>query len=83
MGVLQREIFKEEEKMNNKEYTERNIGLTFDFLRQVSDDPSILENISDGAIIEFIDKDYIKTEYPESQKPNRFIKVKNQFELID
>ena len=69
--------------MNNKEFTERNIGLTFDFLRQVSDDPSILESISDGALIEFIDKDYIKTEYPESQKPNRFIKVKNQFELID
>ncbi len=69
--------------MNNKEYTERNIGLTFDFLRQVSDDPSILESISDGTVIEFIDKDYIKTEYLESVKPNRFIKVKNQFELID
>jgi hypothetical protein len=69
--------------MNNKEYTERNIGLTFDFLRQVSRDPSIMESISDGAIIEFIDKDYSKIEYPQSVKPNRYIKVKNQFELID
>ena len=69
--------------MNNKEFTERNIGLTFDFLRQVSGDPSILESISNGAVIEFIDKDYIKTEYPESVKPGRFIKVKNQFEMID
>ena len=69
--------------MTNKEYTERNIGLTFDFLRQVLDDHSIIESIPDNAIIEFIDKDYIKTEYPQSIKPNRFIKVKNQFELID
>jgi hypothetical protein len=69
--------------MTNKEYTERNIGLTFDFLRQVLDDPSIIESIPDNAIIEFIDKDYVKTEYPQSIKPNRFIKVKNQFELID
>jgi hypothetical protein len=69
--------------MNNKEFIDRNIGLTFDFLRQVKDDPSILESIPDGAVIEFIDKDYIKTEYPESVKPGRFIKVKNQFELID
>jgi hypothetical protein len=69
--------------VNNKEYTERNIGLTFDFLRQIVADPSILERISDGTLIEFIDKDYIKTEYPQAIKPNRFIKVKNQFELID
>lgn len=69
--------------MNNKEFIERNIGLTFDFLRQVSGDPSIIESIPDAAVIEFIDKDYSKTEYPQSAKPNRFIKVKNQFELID
>jgi len=69
--------------MNRKEYTERNIGLTFDFLIQVTADPSILENIPDGAVIEFIDKDYSKTEYPHLIKPNSFIKVKNQFELID
>jgi hypothetical protein len=69
--------------MNNKEYTERNIGLTFDFIRQISHDPSILKSIPDGAIIEFIDKDYSKIEYPQSVKPNSYIKVKNQFELID
>lgn len=69
--------------MNNKEYTERNIGLTFDFLRQITIDPSILEKIPNGAIIEFIDKDYTKKETPKSARPNSFIKVKNQFELID
>jgi hypothetical protein len=69
--------------MNNKEYSERNIGLTFDFLKQIVIDPSILERIPDGALIEFIDKDYAKRESPDSTKPNRFIKVNNQFELID
>lgn len=68
--------------MTNKEYTDRNIGLTFDFLRQVIKDPSFLDNIPNGSIIDFVEKDFTKLEYPKSVKPNKFIKVRNQFELI-
>ena len=68
--------------MTNKEYIDRNIGLTFDFLRQIINDPSVLENIQDGAIIDFVEKDFTKTEYPNSVKPNNYIRVNNQFELI-
>jgi len=68
--------------MTNKEYVDRNIGLTFDFLRQIIDDPSVLDNIQDGAIIDFVEKDFTKTEYPNSVKPNKYIKVNNHFELI-
>ena len=68
--------------MTNKEYIDRNIGLTFDFLRQIIIDPSVLENIQDGAIIDFVEKDFTKTEYPNSVKPNKYIRVNNQFELI-
>lgn len=68
--------------MTNKENIDRNIGLTFDFLRQIINDPSVLDNIQDGAIIDFVEKDFTKTEYPNSVKPNKYIRVNNQFELI-
>ncbi len=68
--------------MTNKETVERNIGLTFDFLRQVLKDPSILDEIPDGSVIEFVEKDFAKRETRTSVKPNRYLRVKNQFELL-
>lgn len=69
--------------MTNKETVERNIGLTFDFLRQVVKDPSILDNMPDKAVIEFVDKDVTIAEKANTKnKPNKYIRVKKQFEAI-
>lgn len=69
--------------MTNKETVERNIGLTFDFLRQIVNDPTILDNMPDKAVIEFVDKDVALTEKTHSKnKPNKYIRVKKQFEAI-
>ncbi|RJQ14412.1 MAG: hypothetical protein C4560_12535 [Nitrospiraceae bacterium] len=43
--------------MTRKEYAERNIGMTFDFIRQAIDNPKILDTIPDHAELDFIDKD--------------------------
>lgn len=43
--------------MTGKEKIQRNTGLTFDLLRQWVDNPKELSKISDGILIEFIDKD--------------------------
>jgi hypothetical protein len=43
--------------MTKKEYVERNIGLTFDFLRHLIDHPEMIDTIPDGAELDFIDKD--------------------------
>jgi len=43
--------------MTKKEMAERNIGMTFDFVRQVVNNPQLAETISNGAEIAFIDKD--------------------------
>lgn len=68
--------------MTNKEKINRNIGLTFDFLRQVCDDPSIINDISDGSVLEFVDKDFPITN--EKTLNNKYIiKVKNIFEPIN
>lgn len=43
--------------MTKDEIIEHNIVLTFDFLRQVVKNPSIIEDIEDNSIIEFIEND--------------------------
>jgi hypothetical protein len=68
--------------MTNKEYTDRNIGLTFDFLREVVISPDMLEKIPDNATLEFVEKDFTKTILPNAIKPNAYIKVRSQFEML-
>jgi len=43
--------------MTKKEYMERNIGITFDFIRHLIDHPEIIDTIPNGAELDFIDKD--------------------------
>ncbi len=43
--------------MTKKEYMERNIGITFDFIRHLIDHPEIIDTIPNGAELAFIDKD--------------------------
>ena len=43
--------------MTKKDCAERNIGMTFDFIRQILEIPDILDTIPDGAELDFIDKD--------------------------
>ncbi|MFA4853300.1 MAG: hypothetical protein WC599_12350 [Bacteroidales bacterium] len=69
--------------MTNKETVERNIGLTFDFLRQMLKEPSIFDKIPDGSVIEFVEKDFAKRVTKVSVKPNRYLKVNSQFELLE
>ena len=43
--------------MTKKEYADRNIGVTFDFVRHIIDHPEIIDTIPAGAELDFIDKD--------------------------
>ena len=71
--------------MTNKEIINRNIGLTFDFLRQVVKDPSILEKIPDGSTLEFVEKDFSQIEKNEKSRPKskrKYMRVQSNLELI-
>jgi len=71
--------------MTKKETINRNIGLTFDFLRQVANDPSILDKIPDGTTLEFVEKDFSKTVKPEKKKKETaktYLRVKSNLEII-
>ncbi len=68
--------------MTNKEIVNRNIGLSFDFIRQIINSPEIIDSIDDNTTIEFLQKDYPERETSKRIIADKFIKVKRKFELI-
>ena len=68
--------------MTNKETVNRNIGLTFDFVKQIIKNPELIDKIKDNSTIEFLQKDYPEREHTKQIIADKFIKVKRNFELI-
>lgn len=50
--------------MTKKEIIEKNIGMTFNFVKYLVDHPEMIDNIPNGAVIEFVDKDIAVKEAP-------------------
>jgi len=68
--------------MTKKEYAERNIGVTFDFVRYIIDHPELIETIPNGAELDFIDKNVpIKMKEQKRRRIVRY-KVQRTFEPI-
>lgn len=68
--------------MTKKEIINRNIGLSFDLLKEVLTNPALLNKIPNGAIIEFGEKDFPKKETAGLKKRKRkYIRIKNEFEV--
>jgi hypothetical protein len=68
--------------MKNSEIIDRNITLTFDFLRQIVKNPSILNTIPNGKVIEFLQKDVPIIEIQKNKKSTKYFKVKHHFEIL-
>jgi len=74
--------------MTNKETTERNIGLTFDFVNYLIDNKPEVEKLPDNFTIEFVEKDFPKLQrkqlvnqvIPDSRK--KFVQVRNSFATV-
>ena len=72
--------------MTNKETVERNIGLTFDFVHYLIDNPSALEDLPKKFKLEFLEKDFHKIESPAKSSvigtnKKKFVRVANTFEI--
>jgi hypothetical protein len=69
--------------MTKKEYVERNIGMTFDFIRQLIDCPETIEFIPDKTELDFIENGIsLKTkEKMKGQRVARY-KVEHVFEQV-
>ena len=69
--------------MTKKEFIDRNIGLTFDFIRAVVDHPEALEKIPNGSELDFIEKDLpLKFSSPAKKRRVARYKVERIFEPI-
>jgi hypothetical protein len=71
--------------MTKKETINRNIGLTFDFLRQVVKNPSLLDKIPNGSTLEFVEKDFAKMEKQGKLKAKgrrKYMHVKSELQLV-
>ena len=72
--------------MTNKETVERKIGLTFDYVNFLIDNPSMVENLPDSFKLEIIEKDFHRKETTKfkktSKRTHKTIRVLNTFEVI-
>ncbi len=68
--------------MTNKETVNRNIGLSFDFVKEVIKTPKIIEGIEDCSTVDFLQKDYPEREHSKKVPADKYIKVKRSFKLI-
>ena len=68
--------------MTNKETVNRNVGLSFDFIKQIVKNPEMIESINDNSTIEFLQKDYPEREKTQRIIADKFIKVNRNFEMI-
>lgn len=69
--------------MRKDEVIKKNISLVFDFLRYVTDHPELMEELSDGSELEFLDRDFPLNETETSvEGPEKtFLKVEHGFSL--
>lgn len=67
--------------MTNKERTQRDIGLTFDFVRQIIDNPKLAEQLPDKCEIDFIENDFTSLTDRELTKKH-LVKVHHTFEVV-
>ena len=72
--------------MTNKETVERNLGLTFDFVNYIIDNPTVADGLPANFKLEFVEKDFPKLEKKrtindKTSRTKRFVRVRNSFEL--
>jgi hypothetical protein len=68
--------------MTKKEMVEKNIGMTFDFIRFLVEHPETIKQIPDNAELQFIDKDFPIKEEKTKSKQVAIYRVGHVFEPI-
>ena len=75
--------------MTNKETVTRNIGLTFDFVNHLVDNPILLESLPDKFNLNFVESDFSITTKRKSLRKRKtvvnekYVKVRNTFEFTN
>jgi hypothetical protein len=67
--------------MTNKEKIQRDITLTFDFIRLIIDNPKLVDQLPNKCEIDFIEKDFSSLTEKDLTK-KQLIKVHHTFEIV-
>ena len=68
--------------MTNKEKIKKDISIAFDFAEKIIDEPALLDEISTGSTVQFLDPGAENREKKEEKRKRKFVRVRNQFELL-
>ena len=68
--------------MNDNDEIRKDIVVAFDFVEQILEKPELLEQISDGEEIKFLDNETPKIEKIKGTSAKKYVKVKRQFEFL-
>jgi len=68
--------------MTNKEKIKKDIAVAFDFAEKIINEPEILEKISNGSTIHFLDPGVENREKKEEKRKRKYVRVRNQFEVL-
>jgi hypothetical protein len=68
--------------MTNKEMVDRDITLTFDFIRAVVKNPKLLDRIESGSTIEFVQKGVPLKVVKNGKRRVKYVRVSNKFEVL-
>jgi hypothetical protein len=68
--------------MTKKEMVDHNIGLTFDFLREIVRNPKLLRRIKNGSTLKFVQKDLPLPEKKNGHAKSSYVKVNHTFEVL-
>jgi hypothetical protein len=79
--MVQAEIHEASKGMTKKEVVSQNIGLTFDFIKEIVRKPEILSSVSPGSAIEFVQKDVSIHEHGNNGNRRKFVRVKRLFDV--
>ena len=68
--------------MTNREKIRKDISTAFDFAEKVINEPEVLDKISTGSTIDFLESGMEKREKKTESKKRKYVRVKHQFEIL-
>ena len=68
--------------MTNKEKIKLDISTAFDFAEKVINEPEILDKISTGTTIDFLEPGMEKIEKQTVSKKRKYVRIKHEFDIL-
>jgi hypothetical protein len=68
--------------MTNREKIKKDISTAFDFAEKIINEPEVIEKITSGSTICFLESGDEKRELKTEKRNRKYVRVKHQFEVL-